>query len=248
MKCDTCNKQLIKLEREYGFTKFDEEATEGQMADYFSELESDTPCNWGEAIVTYYCAKCEVYLEIASENLKNYDSLIMNWHLKAKEGDYFSRFVFEYLAFNALLKCSIAISSEYDRQAIQVLKRNKHYKKAYLAEINKSEGLRKSWQEVIQELAQAPLLNSSRDYDNPEIDGKWNDYENNEDSINRGKGQVHSLLDWENMIEFWYGVRNNLFHAGKSPSIKRDCFMVEHAFITMRNFVEIVINLEKIKK
>ena len=32
-----------------------------------------------------------------------------------------------------------------------------------------------------------------------------------------------------------------LSEVGKSPSIQRDCLLVEHAFITMRRFVEIAI-------
>jgi hypothetical protein len=40
------------------------------------------------------------------------------------------------------------------------------------------------------------------------------------------------------MIEFWYGVRNNLFHGGKNPDVKRDYFLVEHAFKTLSKFMD----------
>jgi len=40
------------------------------------------------------------------------------------------------------------------------------------------------------------------------------------------------------MVEYWYSVRNNLFHGGKTPNIGRDAFLVEHAFLTLRALVE----------
>ncbi len=40
------------------------------------------------------------------------------------------------------------------------------------------------------------------------------------------------------MVEFWYAVRNNLFHGGKNPTIKRDCFLVEHAYRTLAVFMK----------
>jgi hypothetical protein len=48
---------------------------------------------------------------------------------------------------------------------------------------------------------------------------------------------VRSLSDWGNMVEFWYSVRNNLFHGTKDPNIKRDCFLVEHAYRTLAIFM-----------
>jgi len=84
-----------------------------------------------------------------------------------------------------------------------------------------------------------PLHNSSRDLDDPEIDRWWNSSgaapaEDGEPP----KGIIRSLSDWENMVEFWYGVRNNLFHGGKDPNIRRDCFVVEHAYRTLDAFME----------
>lgn len=45
-------------------------------------------------------------------------SLIQNWHYRASEEDYFSKFVFEYLSFIAYLKKIEFTSAKKDRQAI----------------------------------------------------------------------------------------------------------------------------------
>lgn len=62
------------------------------------------------------------------------------------------------------------------------------------------------------------------------------DAPNREDE--RPKGRVLSLDDWPNMVEFWYSVRNNLFHGGKEPNIERDVFLVEHAHFTLRQLMD----------
>ncbi len=79
-----------------------------------------------------------------------------------------------------------------------------------------------------------PLL-----FDYPEIDKWWNSREDqpNKDS-KMSEGRVHSLENWPNMVEYWYSVRNNLFHGGKNPNIGRDVFLVERAFATLRALVE----------
>jgi hypothetical protein len=95
-------------------------------------------------------------------------------------------------------------------------------------------------------LKKRPLLNSSRDIDNPEFDNWWNITEFEKEKIKiqikknkeKKKGIVRSLKDWGNMVEFWYAIRNNLFHAGKDPSVLRDQFLVEHAFKTLNVFME----------
>ena len=86
------------------------------------------------------------------------------------------------------------------------------------------------------ELKKQPLLNASKDIDNPELDKWWNnsgeDVKDAEDLAK--KGIVKSPKDWINMVEFWYAVRNNIFHGGKNPEVQRDHFLVEHAFETLR--------------
>ncbi|MDA8190060.1 MAG: hypothetical protein M0Z68_00930 [Gammaproteobacteria bacterium] len=177
--------------------------------------------------------------QFITDELKSYNPLIVSWHEKAKDGDFFSRFVFEYLAFVALLKNKLFIGAGSDRRTIQALKRDRAREEVYVAAIGEHEPLRKLWQDVMAELARAPLRNSSRDLDNPEIDVWWNnasfELKKNDESP---QGVVRSLSDWANMVEFWHSIRNNLFHGGKDPTIRRDCFLVEHAYRTLAAFME----------
>ncbi len=98
--------------------------------------------------------------------------------------------------------------------------------------------LKDTWTEIISELKSKPLHNSSHDMDDQQIDKWWNssgDQPNQENSIQ--KGEVLSLNDWGNMVEFWYSVRNNLFHGGKNPDVQRDLFLVKNAYLTLRQFM-----------
>ena len=245
MKCNECGKKMRKIDRREEMADLDENASDGQMADYFSaELSGDMGA-WRMGIVEYECEKCGTTLEMIDDSLENYDALIIGWHDRAKRGDYFSKYIFEYLAFTAYLKSRVDLDSNADRTTIQKLKRDERLKKEYLDKIkNDTEfDLQGTWIALIEELERQPLYNSSRDYDYPEIDGWWNisgDSINEESKIE--KGVIHSLDDWENMIEFWYGVRNNLFHGGKDPTLKRDLFLVEHAFKTLNAFMKIRIS------
>lgn len=243
MLCDNCNKKMIKVERRTELAELDDDPTDGQVADYSAaELSGDYGA-WSIGIVEYSCPSCDRVYQIVTDDLKSYDPLILNWHEKAKDGDYFSRFVFEYLAFSALLKNKLFIGADSDRRAIQDLKRDKARDDAYVAAIAAHESLRRIWQNVMTELERAPLHNSSRDLDNPEIDRWWNSsgFEPEKDDKSPG-GVVRSLSDWGNMVEFWYSVRNNLFHGGKNPTIRRDCFLVEHAYLTLVSFMETEIS------
>jgi hypothetical protein len=203
--------------------ELDEDVSDGQMADYLAaELSGDMGA-WQLGIVEYKCNACGTR------------------HKKTMQGDYFSKYTFEYLAFTAYIKSRVALDTNTDRATIQKLKRNERLKREYLDKIkNDTEfNLQETWIAVIEELKRQPLYNSSRDYDYPEIDGWWNisgDSIDEESKIE--KGVIHSLNDWENMVEFWYGVRNNLFHGGKDPTLKRDLFLVEHAFKTLNTFMK----------
>ena len=55
-------------------------------------------------------------------------------------------------------------------------------------------------------------------------------------------GCIRDDKDWENMVEFIYVVRNNLFHGGKDPEDERDQYFVEHAYKLLRPLVEILLN------
>jgi len=239
MRCEHCGHKLIKTDRRTEMTDLDDDATEGQMADFIAaELSGDYGA-WGLGIVEYHCSRCNMTFQLLSDELKSYNSLIIGWHKKAKYGDCFSRFIFEYLSFIADLKNNLFIGATSDRCAIQKLKQNYDLTGRYLQLVTENELLRETWISVIAELDRNPLRNTSHDLDYPEIDAWWN---NSGDRIDRNntskKGVLRSLSDWENMVEFWYGVRNNLFHGGKNPNIKRDCFLVECAYRTLAAFME----------
>jgi hypothetical protein len=113
----------------------------------------------------------------------------------------------------------------------------------YLEAVWSNDALAQFWNAVIRELKQKPLHNNSADPDYPVIDKWWNSTEDkpNTDS-SLSEGCVLSLKDWPNMVEYWYSVRNNLFHGGKNPNVGRDAFLVEHAFQTLRPLMNIELS------
>jgi hypothetical protein len=191
------------------------------------------------SVVEYECRTCGTVIQLIGDDLENYDALILNWHSKARQGDYFSRFVFEYLAFLAYLRGHLFFEEEGDRRTIQRLKGSKVIRNRYLKLVEKDKELEVAWKTLMKELKVRPLHNSSRDYDAPEMDRWWNvEGENlNENKVLK-RGIVHGLTDWVNMVEFWYATRNNLFHGGKNPSVQRDAFLVEMAFRTLDAFMK----------
>jgi len=232
------------MDRRNELAELSDDATEGQLADYLaSELSGDNG-EWSIGIVEYTCPQCEAVVQIINEGLRNFNPLIAGWHEKAAEGDCFSRFVFEYLSFIAHVKNNLFYDANSDRAAIQALKRDRRIRQEYLENIEAVPFICAAWNEIIEELEGRPLHNSSADPDNPEIDKWWNtaaDTPNREDD--RPKGRVLLLDDWTNMVEYWYSVRNNLFHGGKNPNIERDSFLVERAYITLRQLMDSEIAL-----
>jgi hypothetical protein len=192
------------------------------------------------------------YEGILDELAMNYSKLIRNWHEKASETDYFSRFVFEYLAFIAYIKTQKYYSidpqkSVTDRTAIQNLKRDEEIKKAYLEKISDNTELKQSWLEIKKELDGSPLGNVSRSSKLAEEITYWNcshDKLKKKTIEEKSKisGVLHSLEDWENMVEFWYSIRNNLFHGGKDPETRRDQFAVKYGYFTLRDLMVVFLN------
>ncbi len=214
--------------------ELDDDATEGQLADYLAAEASGDYGAWNMGIVEYQCPQCSTITQLVADDLRDFLTLITAWHQKANDGDYFSRFVFEYLAFIAHVKNNLFYTESSDRLAIQRFKQDEVIKDRYLQLINDNPELQSSWVRVIEELDIKPLRNSSSDLDNPEIDKWWNTstFQPNPDhTIPRGK--VLRLDDWQNMVEFWCAIRNNLFHGGKNPNIHRDLFLVEQAYLTL---------------
>lgn len=177
----------------------------------------------------------------------NYRQLINSWHVKANAEDYFSRFVFEYLAFIAYLKTQRYSSNDIDRKAIQKLKQDQDVKQRYLERINSRHSLERDWQHIMKELHNNRLGNTSRDLFEVEEIEWWNcshEHVNQKSSeeVKKVSGVIHSLEDWENMVEFWYSVRNNLFHGAKNPNNPRDQFAVKYAYKTLKDLMELLLN------
>lgn len=233
---------MQKIDRRNEIVDLDEDASDGQMADYFAaELSGDNGA-WNMGIVEYSCSSCDLFVQIVNDDLPSYYPLIGAWHDMAAEGDTFSRFVFQYLSFIAHVKNNLFYDTSTDRAVIQRLKQELDLRNIYLKRVNEDSDLIKAWTDIIDGLEKRPLHNSSFDPDNPEIDRWWNsiDFQPNTGD-EQPKGRVLTLDDWCNMVEFWYSVRNNLFHGGKNPNTKRDAFLVEHAFLTLRPLMDIVL-------
>ncbi len=178
----------------------------------------------------------------------NYKDLITNWHKKAKrQRDYFSKFVFEYLAFIAYLKTQKYSSRDRDRQSIQKLKRESELKTKYIKRIKDMNKLKKNWVRIKEEFDYIPLGNASRNLNEVEEIEWWNCSHDNlkqktDEEKRKLKGVIHSLDDWENMVEFWYSIRNNLFHGAKNPENERDQFAVKYGYLTLKELMELLLN------
>jgi len=234
---------MVKVDRYVELDELNGTESEGQMADYFAAQESGDTSEWEYGVIEYECKQCGGRIAEVNDNVRDYDGLISMWHEKARQGDYFSRYVFEYIAFNAYLKSHIVLDVVGDRTAIQRLKQNEKFKIKYLSIVKKESDLRSTWENLIKELKKEPLLNSSRDIDNSELDKWWNQSgEQYIAPVDAGNmGIISTVKDWPNMVEFWYSIRNNLFHGGKNPNVQRDLFLVEHAFKTLNAFMKMEI-------
>lgn len=229
---------MQKIDRREEMADLYEGASDGQIADYLAaELSGDRGA-WNLGIVEYHCRRCGASLELQSDALPNYMDLIVGWHRKAaEEDDYFSRFVFEYLAFIAHLRANVFYEEASDRNVIQALKRDDMRQGRYVERVKADKRLLVALRRVLVELKRRPLHNSSHDPDYPEIDRWWNS-SGPQPTGAEPRGVIRSVDDWENLVEFWYNVRNNLFHGGKNPSVGRDCFLVEHAYETLKVFMD----------
>jgi len=186
----------------------------------------------------------------------DYLVLIKNWHIKASEEDYFSKFTFEYMALMAYLKTQLFSEKEIktikennskitDRDYIQLLKRNLYFKDCWIGfcSNNKNRELQKLLKSLIVFLKKEPIT----------FDDRWWNFDGLDINLKKKEEKVGVLKnkkDYINLIEFWYSVRNNLFHAEKDPSLYKDRELVRFAFLTLNYFIENVLlktkELEKI--
>lgn len=174
----------------------------------------------------------------------NYDNLIVSWHNKALGEGLFANFIFEYLAFIVYLRKKEYSDSQDERNAVQKLKQESMWKMRYQQEINRDNQLRQAWNVIIDELNSARLGNTSRG--DLEEQKWWNCSHLNLDQMTREensktKGRIYNMADWENMVEFWCSIRNNLFHGGKAADDVRDQLLVDNGYITLRPVVDIFL-------
>lgn len=170
-------------------------------------------------------------------NQESYKKLIRNWHKKARnEKDYFSKFVFEYLAFIAIIvKIEKLRTENKDRTAIQ------NFKKQYKEKLGEkySKKINPNLKNLINYLKEKPLTESGN--------LKWWNCSElrlcmcNGSEQKNDKGVIKDSCDWEHIVEFIYYIRNNLFHGDKDPEDGRDQCLVEHAYKLLNPLVEILL-------
>lgn len=182
----------------------------------------------------------------AMNESEKYYSLIKNWHAKASEEDYFAKFMFEYLAFVAYLRTQWKTDREIstmkgnrgkvtDRDYIQALKQDPYFNGFWgdlTLRSTKDKNLVATLKTLLTFLKREPLQSDDRWWN-------FNGLDMNRRPATRNRaGILRSVGDFENLVEFWCSVRNNLFHGDKNPSLKRDQELVRYAFLTLHFFVE----------
>ena len=58
MECKKCKSKMVGINRERVMVEMDDDATEGQMADYSAAELSGDFGEWGVTEITYKCEKC----------------------------------------------------------------------------------------------------------------------------------------------------------------------------------------------
>lgn len=173
--------------------------------------------------------------------------LMTSWHIGEHAGirknDYFCKFFREYLAFLTQMGSRFKGVSK-ERELVQRFKSEtgieaEHLKKKYMDAISNDKKLEEAWEKVISELNRQQLKNDTGGK------GWWNISEVNpgrDIPVKRTEGIVHGIEDWINMVEFWYIIRNNLFHGKKDPDDSRDRLLVKNAFKTLNPLVKILMD------
>ncbi|MEA2701991.1 MAG: hypothetical protein QOE22_700 [Candidatus Parcubacteria bacterium] len=172
----------------------------------------------------------------------DFEQLIRSWHAQAGSEDYFSKYVFEYLAFIAYLKRIKFTNRVTDSSAIRALKYDAEVRNMYLDLVARDNHLQQSWQSIKNELDERPLGELDKNTDDVHAIWYWDcDCQNVQDQESHfcdQQGRIRNLEDWRNMIEFWHSIRNNLFHGGKNPDDERDQLLIKAGFETLRSLME----------
>ncbi len=140
------------------------------------------------------------------QTITSYDDLIKQWFERSKsESDIFTKFIFLYISFTAFLTRRNPERS--DRWIINNLKEAEDARSLYISLIRNNPELRATLQKLVSELRRQPIENDTR-----RNDPNWTGID----------GVIRDETDWENLVEYWYRVRNNLFHGRKAPEFRRD--------------------------
>lgn len=155
-----------------------------------------------------------------------YKDLINQWFYRAiNEDDPFTKYIFLYIAFIAFLSQRETQTS--DRERVNEVKDDIEARDYYCSLVKEKDDLKNILSNLVAELKKEPIRNSTR-----VNDANWV----GEDGV------LDGIEDWENLVEFWYRVRNNLFHGHKAPEFQRDRKLVSFAYKTlqpfMRNFID----------
>jgi hypothetical protein len=160
---------------------------------------------------------------------------VNDWHNRAnkEKEDYFVKFIFDYLAFVALI-CHRNYGNKSDRQLIQELKRNnEHIRENYYSKANHHR-----INEIVEILKSDPITNDTNPND------KWWDcvLDNCPNQVSPNDGIIESVDDFQNILEYIYRARNNLFHGRKGMNLRRDSLIVEYGFYLLNPLVEVLID------
>src|SRR5260370_19026594 len=140
------------------------------------------------------------------QTVRAYPDLIKQWFERSQsESDIFTKFIFLYISFIAFL--TQENSGKRDREIINSLKHAKDVRSYYLSLIQNNSELRATVQNLVSKLRKQPIRN-----DTSRNNTHWKGIDD---------GVIQDETDWENLVEYWYRVRNNLFHGHKEPEFER---------------------------
>lgn len=152
-----------------------------------------------------------------------YYELINEWFRRSeKEKDYFTKFIFLFISFIAFISQRYE-GIEFDSKKRDTLKLEKEASDFYTKKVNSDKKLKEMMTNLVDYLDKDPIKNRTR------ANEKWD-------------GKLDDIYDWPNLVEFWFMIRNNLFHGHKGPGFVRDQKLVAYAFETlyplMENFIK----------
>ena len=157
-----------------------------------------------------------------NQTIRNYADLVKQWFKRSKtEHDIFTQFIFLYISFIAYL--TQVSSVKHDRGIINSLKYATVTRSFYISLIQNNAELGATIRGLVSTLRKQPIGNDTNPHDT-----HWIGID----------GVIRDETDWENLVEYWYRVRNNLFHGRKALDFERDRDLVKYANLTLTPLME----------